>query len=186
MAFAKKNGIPVPVTKEKPYSQDAQPACIVSFEGGELEDPWNEPGPGCHSYHLCAKPEDAPDEPEDTSRVDFKAGNPVAVNGKKMKPAQLIAHPEQAWAASHGVGRLDMVENRFVGMKSHGVYETPGCTILFTSPTATWKACAMDREVMHLRDSPDHALRRDGLLRLLVRARARVPSRPWWTRARSG
>ncbi len=147
LAFARENGIPVPVTKEKPYSCDRN-LMHLSFEGGELEDPANEPGP--HSYLLCKRPEDAPDQPEYVT-IDFEAGNPVAVNGEKLSPAALIK-ALNCLGGKHGVGRLDMVENRFVGMKSRGVYETPGCTIIHAAHRDL-EGITMDREVMHLRDT---------------------------------
>jgi len=147
MTFAKDNGIPVPVTKEKPYSCDRN-LMHLSFEGGELEDPWNEPGP--HSYLLCARPEDAPNEPE-YIELEFDKGNPIAVNGINLTPAAIIRELNRL-GGKHGVGRLDMVENRFVGMKSHGVYETPGCTIIHTAHRDL-EGITLDREVMHLRDS---------------------------------
>jgi argininosuccinate synthase len=147
LAFANENGIPVPVTKEKPYSCDRN-LMHLSFEGGELENPWIEPGK--HSYLLCARPEDAPDKPEYVT-IGFKKGNPVSVNGKKLSPAELIRALNRI-GGKHGVGRLDMVENRFVGMKSHGVYETPGCTILHTAHRDL-EGITLDREVMHIRDT---------------------------------
>ena len=147
MTFAKDNGIPVPVTKEKPYSCDRN-LMHLSFEGGELEDPWNEPGP--HSYLLCCRPEDAPNEAE-YIELEFEQGNPVALNGEKLSPAAMIRALNKL-GGKHGVGRLDMVENRFVGMKSRGVYETPGCTIIHAAHRDL-EGITMDREVMHLRDS---------------------------------
>lgn len=147
LEFAKKHGIPVPVTKEKPYSCDRN-LLHLSFEGGELEDPWAEPGP--HSYLLAVRPEDAPNEPE-VIEIDFEAGDPVAVNGERLSPASLIARLNKL-GGKHGVGRLDMVENRFVGMKSRGVYETPGGTILHAA-RRDLEGLTMDREVLHLRDS---------------------------------
>ena len=147
MAFAKDNGIPVPVTKEKPYSCDRN-LMHLSFEGGELEDPWNEPGP--HSYLLCVKPEDAPNEPE-YIELEFDKGNPIAINGINLTPASIIRELNRL-GGKHGVGRLDMVENRFVGMKSRGVYETPGCTIIHAAHRDL-EGITLDREVMHLRDS---------------------------------
>jgi len=146
MAFAKQNGIPVTVTKEKPYSCDRN-LMHLSFEGGELEDPWNEPGP--HSHLLCRRPEDAPEAPQYVA-IDFEAGNPVAVDGERLSPAALIK-ALNTLGGTHGVGRLDMVENRFVGMKSRGVYETPGCTILHAAHRDL-EGITLDREVMHLRD----------------------------------
>jgi argininosuccinate synthase len=147
MAFAKDNGIPVPVTKEKPYSCDRN-LMHLSFEGGELEDPWNEPGP--HSHLLCCRPEEAPNEPE-YLELDFEKGDVVAVNGERMCPSDIIRTLNKL-GGKHGVGRLDMVENRFVGMKSRGVYETPGCTIIHAAHRDL-EGITLDREVMHLRDS---------------------------------
>jgi argininosuccinate synthase len=145
--FAEENGIPVPVTKEKPYSSDRN-LLHLSFEGGELEDPWNEPGP--MSYQLAVAPEQAPDTPQILT-IDFQCGDPVAVNGEKLSPATLIAKLNKIGGA-HGVGRVDMVENRFVGMKSRGVYETPGGAIIHAAHRDLEGIC-LDREVMHLRDS---------------------------------
>jgi argininosuccinate synthase len=145
--FAKDNGIPVPVTKEKPYSSDRN-LLHLSFEGGELEDPWNEPGP--LSYQLAVAPEKAPDTPQVVS-IDFERGDPVAVDGEKLSPATLIAKLNKIGGA-HGVGRVDMVENRLVGMKSRGVYETPGGAIIHAAHRDLEGIC-LDREVMHLRDS---------------------------------
>jgi argininosuccinate synthase len=147
VAYAEKHGIPVPVTQAKPWSQDAN-LLHVSFEGGELEDPWNEPAPGCHRY--CTPIEQAPDKAEEIA-IDFEAGNAVALNGKPLSPARMILTLNEI-AGRHGIGRVDMVENRFVGMKSRGVYETPGGTVLFIAKRDLEGLC-LDREVMHLRDS---------------------------------
>lgn len=147
VAYAEKHGIPVPVTKKNPWSQDAN-LLHVSFEGGELEDPWNAPDPGCHRY--CTPIEQAPDRPEEIT-LDFEAGNAVALNGKPLSPAQMVLTLNEI-AGRHGIGRVDMVENRFVGMKSRGVYETPGGTVLFIAKRDLEGLC-LDREVMHLRDS---------------------------------
>lgn len=147
VAYAEKHGIPVPVTKKNPWSQDAN-LLHVSFEGGELEDPWNAPDPGCHRY--CTPIEQAPDKPEEIT-LDFEAGNAVALNGKPLSPAQMVLTLNEI-AGRHGIGRVDMVENRFVGMKSRGVYETPGGTVLFIAKRDLEGLC-LDREVMHLRDS---------------------------------
>ncbi|NCC23909.1 MAG: argininosuccinate synthase [Deltaproteobacteria bacterium] len=147
LAFARENGIPVPVTKEKPYSSDRN-ILHLSFEGGELEDPWLEPGSG--TYFLAVDPTKAPDEAEEIS-LDFEAGNPVAVNGQKLGPAALLARLNEL-GGRHGIGRVDMVENRFVGMKSRGVYETPGGTILQTAHRDLEGLC-LDRELLNLRDS---------------------------------
>jgi len=147
IAYARKFGIPVPVTKAKPYSSDRN-LLHISFEGGILEDPWNEPPEDM--FLLSVSPEKAPDKAEYVE-VEFKAGSPVAVNGKKLSPAKLLAELNRL-GGKHGVGRVDLVENRFVGMKSRGVYETPGGTILRAAHKAV-ESLTMDREVMHLRDS---------------------------------
>jgi argininosuccinate synthase len=147
IGFAKENGIPVPVTQEKPYSCDRN-LLHVSFEGGELEDPWLEPGPG--TYTLTVPPEQAPDKPQ-VVEITFESGNPVSVDGKEYSPAELIKVLNQI-AGAHGIGRIDMVENRFVGMKSRGIYETPGGTVLHAAHRDLEGIC-MDREAMHLRDS---------------------------------
>jgi len=144
--FARESGIPVPVTQEKPYSCDRN-LLHVSFEGAELEDPWAEPGPG--TFELCAPVEKAPDEPEIIT-IDFEAGDPVAVNNEPLSPAGLIKTLNKL-GGRHGVGRLDMVENRYVGMKSRGVYETPGGLILRTAHRDL-EGLTLDREVMRMRD----------------------------------
>ncbi len=145
--YAKNHDIPVPVTKEKPYSCDRN-LLHISFEGGELEDPWNEPGEG--TYLLTVPPEKASDSAE-VITIDFLKGDPVAVNGKKMSPANLLKYLNEL-GGKHGIGRIDMVENRFVGIKSRGVYETPGGTIIYVAHRDLEGIC-LDREVMHLRDS---------------------------------
>ncbi len=145
--YAEKNGIPVPVTKSKPYSTDRN-LLHISFEGGILEDPWAEPP--ADMFLLSVAPEKAPDKAEYVE-IDFEFGNPVAVNGEKLSPAKLLA-TLNSLGGRHGVGRVDLVENRFVGMKSRGVYETPGGTILFTAHRAM-ESLTLDREVMHIRDS---------------------------------
>ncbi len=145
-AYAEKHGIDLPVTKDKPYSMDAN-LMHVSYEGGILEDPWKEPP---KDMFLTTKdPQDAPDQPEYVE-VEFADGVPVAVNGEAMGPSRLVLHLNQI-AGRHGVGRADVVENRFVGMKSRGVYETPGLTVLHLAHRAV-ESLTMDREVMHLRD----------------------------------
>jgi len=146
IAFARENNISVPVTREKPYSSDRN-LLHLSFEGGELEDPWAEPGPG--SYQLSVPPEQAPDEPE-VVIMSFEKGNPISINGERLTPAALMRRLNQL-GGKHGLGRLDMVENRFVGMKSRGVYETPGGTILFSAHRDLEGLC-LDRESMHLKD----------------------------------
>jgi argininosuccinate synthase len=120
----------------------------LSFEGGELEDPANEPGPHCHL--MCVPAEQAPDAPEIVT-IDFEKGDAVAVNGERMSPAGVVVALNRL-GGKHGVGRLDMVENRFVGMKSRGVYETPGGTILYAARRDLEGIC-LDREVLHLRDT---------------------------------
>jgi argininosuccinate synthase len=145
--YARTNDIPVPVTKEKPYSSDRN-LLHLSFEGGELEDPWEEPRRA--SYLLAVPPEEAPDTPEEIT-LEFEKGDPVAVNGERLSPATLMQRLNKL-GGRHGIGRLDMVENRFVGIKSRGVYETPGGTILHTAHRDLEGLC-MDRELMHLRDA---------------------------------
>ncbi len=144
--YASKHGIELPVTKDKPYSMDAN-LMHVSYEGGILEDPWKEPPK--EMFLTTKDPTDAPDEPE-TVEIEFSDGVPTAVNGEPMGPARLILHLNQL-AGRHGVGRADVVENRFVGMKSRGVYETPGLTVLHLAHRAV-ESLTMDREVMRLRD----------------------------------
>jgi len=146
MAFARKHGIKVPTTHEKPYSTDSN-LLHISYEGGVLEDPW-EAAPE-DIYTLTVSPRNAPDTSEDIE-VTFKAGDPVAVNGRQLSPPALLAELNRL-GGRHGVGRVDIVENRFVGMKSRGVYETPGGTILRTAHMAM-ESITLDREVMHLRD----------------------------------
>jgi len=145
--YAKKHGIPIPVTQEKPYSSDRN-LLHISFEGGILEDPWAEPPEDI--YILTRSPEKAPDKPSYVE-IDFEWGNPIAVNGKRMLPAELLSELNRL-GGENGIGRVDMVENRYVGMKSRGVYETPGGTILHAAHRAV-ESITMDREVMHLRDS---------------------------------
>jgi argininosuccinate synthase len=145
--YAQENSIPVPVSRSKPWSIDAN-LLHTSFEGGELEDPWNSPGPDC--YRNITPPEMCPDTPEEIT-IDFEAGNPIAINSVKYSPAALLAKLNEL-GGRHGIGRVDMVENRFVGMKSRGVYETPGGTIL-AAAHRDLEGLTMDREMMHLRDS---------------------------------
>jgi argininosuccinate synthase len=147
MAFATRHGIEVPTTPKKPYSCDRN-LLHISYEGGELEDPWNAPDESM--FVLSVSPKDAPDQPE-VMDITFEKGDPVAINGEHMSPAELLKALNQ-YGGRHGIGRIDIVENRFVGMKSRGVYETPGGTILRTAHMAM-ESITMDREVMHLRDS---------------------------------
>ncbi len=145
--YAESKGIPVPVTREKPYSTDRN-LLHISFEGGVLEDPWQEPYEDM--FVMSVSPESAPDKPEYVE-IDFDAGDPTHVNGEKLSPANLLAVLNQL-GGRHGIGRVDLVENRYVGMKSRGVYETPGGTILYNAHRAL-ESLTLDREVMHLRDS---------------------------------
>jgi argininosuccinate synthase len=146
VAYAQARGIPVPVTAEKPYSMDAN-LLHVSYEGGLLEDPWVAPPPGM--FKMTVDPEDAPGEPEYVT-ITFEAGTPVAIDDDKLDPVELLTRANEI-AGRHGVGRVDIVENRFVGMKSRGVYETPGGTLLYHAHRAV-ESITLDREVTHLRD----------------------------------
>ncbi len=145
--YAEHKGIPIPVTKEKPYSTDRN-LLHLSFEGGILEDPWSEPYEDM--YVLSVSPERAPDKPEYVE-IDYEAGDPVSVNSERLSPANLLAALNTI-GGRHGIGRVDLVENRYVGMKARGVYETPGGTILHAAHRAL-ESLTLDREVMHLRDS---------------------------------
>jgi argininosuccinate synthase len=153
MDFAEKHGISVPTTHDKPYSTDGN-LLHISYEGGILEDPWASPPDDI--FKLTVSPRQAPDDPE-TIVIRFQQGNPVAVNGRELSPAQLLRELNRL-GGRHGIGRVDIVENRFVGMKSRGVYETPGGTILRAAHMAL-ESITVDREVMHLRDSliPNYA-----------------------------
>jgi argininosuccinate synthase len=145
--YAKRHGIRTPVTAERPYSSDRN-LFHLSFEGGILEDPWAEPPE--KMYVLTVSPEVAPNRPTYVE-IDFERGVPVAVDGIQKGPATLLAHLNRL-GGENGIGRVDMVENRYVGMKSRGVYETPGGTILQAAHRAV-ESITLDREVMHLRDS---------------------------------
>jgi argininosuccinate synthase len=147
LEYAAKHGIEVPVTAEKPYSMDAN-LMHISYEGGILEDPWAEPPEDIFLW--TASVHDAPDEPE-RLEISFEKGVPVALNGEKMKPADLLAALNTA-GSRHGVGRVDIVENRFIGIKSRGVYETPGATILLAAHRAI-ESITLDREVAHFKES---------------------------------
>ncbi|MCB9481733.1 MAG: argininosuccinate synthase [Desulfobacteraceae bacterium] len=147
MAFAKKHGIEVPTTIEKPYSTDRN-ILHISYEGGVLEDPWESATEDM--YTMSIPPEKAPDKPE-IIEIEFENGDPVAVNGEYLSPGVLFAKLNQI-AGQNGIGRIDLVENRFVGMKSRGVYETPGGTILRNAHMAI-ESITLDREVAHIRDS---------------------------------
>jgi len=147
ITYSEARNIPIPVTKEKPYSTDRN-LLHISYEGGILEDPWLEPYEDM--FVLSVSPEKAPNTPE-YIEINFAAGNPVSVNGEPLTPAALLAKLNTL-GGKHGIGRLDLVENRYVGMKSRGVYETPGGTILHVAHRAI-ESITLDREVMHLRDS---------------------------------
>ncbi len=145
--YAASKGIDIPVTKEKPYSTDRN-IFHISYEGGVLEDPWQEPPEDM--YTMSVPPEKAPDRPT-YIEIDYEHGNPVAVDGERLGPFELLSRLNEI-AGANGIGRIDMVENRYVGMKSRGVYETPGGTVLHTAHRAV-ESITLDREVMHLRDS---------------------------------
>jgi argininosuccinate synthase len=145
--YAAARGIPTPVTEESPYSMDAN-LYHISYEGGILEDPWASPPKGM--FRMTTDPEDAPDEPREIV-IGLEAGNPVSVDGREMGPVELLSHLNDV-AGSNGVGRIDIVENRFVGIKSRGVYETPGGTVLHAARRAV-ESIVLDREVLHMRDA---------------------------------
>jgi argininosuccinate synthase len=147
IAYAREHNIPLQVTPEKPYSMDRN-LFHLSFEGGILEDPWQEPREDM--FILTTSPEKAPSKPAYLN-ITYRQGNPVALDNKKLSPAKLLARLNKL-AGTHGIGRVDVVENRYVGMKSRGVYETPGGTILHKAHRAL-ESITLDREVMHLKDS---------------------------------
>jgi argininosuccinate synthase len=147
IAYAEERSIPIPVSREKPYSSDRN-LLHMSFEGGILEDPWREPYDDM--FVLTVAPEKAPPAPQYVE-IDYQAGDPVALDGERLSPAALLTRLNEM-GGRHGVGRIDIVENRFVGMKSRGVYETPGGTILHAAHQAV-ESLTLDREVMHVRDS---------------------------------
>jgi argininosuccinate synthase len=147
IAYAEKHSIPIPVSREKPYSSDRN-LLHMSFEGGILEDPWREPYKDM--FVLTVAPEDAPDQAQ-IVEIEYESGNPVAIDGERLSPAALLARANEI-GGRHGIGRIDIVENRYVGMKSRGVYETPGGTILHAAHAAV-ESLTLDREVVHLRDS---------------------------------
>lgn len=149
LAYAKEKGMEIPVDKqgEPPYSMDAN-LLHISYEGKQLEDPWQSPEEAM--FTRSAAPEDAPDTPE-TIEITFERGDPVAVNGKNLSPAELLTELNRL-GGKHAIGRLDIVENRYVGIKSRGVYETPGGTILLKAHRAI-ESITLDREAAHLKDS---------------------------------
>ena len=147
IAYCKKHGIPVTATAEKPYSTDRN-LMHISYEGGILEDPWNAPPEDIFS--LTKSVQDASDAPEEIV-IAFERGEPVAINGERYGAVDMLSTLNHV-GGQHGIGRVDLVENRFVGMKSRGIYETPGVTILMAAHRAL-ESITMDREVMRLRDS---------------------------------
>lgn len=151
IAYAEKHAIPVQASAAKPYSMDRN-LLHISFESGMLEDPWFDASAESNEemYVLSVSPEKAPDQPE-YLELQFEQGNCVSLNGKRMNPLEVMDQLNEL-GGKHGIGRVDMVENRFVGMKSRGVYETPGGTILFKAHRIM-ESLTMDRDVMHLRDS---------------------------------
>jgi argininosuccinate synthase len=146
--YAEKHQIPIPKGKrgEPPYSMDAN-ILHISYEGKALEDPWVAPDESM--FLRTVAPEKAPDRPTEIT-VDFEKGDAVAVDGKRLSPAALLDHLNKV-AGANGVGRVDLVENRFVGMKSRGVYETPGGTVLSVAHRAI-ESLTLDRGAMHLKD----------------------------------
>ncbi len=151
LAYCKKHKIPVEASLTKPYSMDRN-LLHISYEAGILEDPWFDPTTKENKkmFKLSVAPEDAPNKPE-YIELDYVKGDCVAINGKKMTPGKLLK-ALNTLGGKHGIGRVDIVENRFVGMKSRGVYETPGGTILMHGHRQV-EALPMDRDLMHLRDS---------------------------------
>ncbi len=145
--YATKKGIPVPVTTDKPFSSDRN-IFHISYEGGILEDIWAEPPDDM--YTMMTSPENAPDHPT-YIEINYRNGNPVGINNNELKPVELFETLNNI-AGANGVGRVDMVENRYVGIKSRGVYETPAGTVLHVAHRAI-ESITLDREVLHLRDS---------------------------------
>ena len=145
--YARQNGIPVRASVEQPWSMDEN-LMHISFESGMLEDPWQEPRE--EMFELSRSPRDAPDE-EQTLLIDFEEGLPVGLNGNGMSPADLLSELNEI-SGRHGIGRVDMVESRFIGMKSRGVYETPGGTVLHIAHRAM-ESLTLDRGVIQLKDS---------------------------------
>jgi len=151
IAYCQKHKIPVEASLKKPYSMDRN-LLHISYEAGILEDPWFDPTAPANRemFKLSVSPEDAPDKAEYVE-LEFLKGDCVAVNGRKLTPAGVLKTLNKL-GGKHGIGRVDLVENRFVGMKSRGVYETPGGTILMQAHRQI-ESLTLDREVQHLRDS---------------------------------
>jgi argininosuccinate synthase len=146
IAYADARGIPIKATLKSIYSRDGN-MWHLSHEGGPLEDPWMEPDEPM--FQLSTSPEDAPDQPEYVE-IEFESGAPLAVNGQRLSPAQLVVKLNEL-GGKHGIGRADMVESRLVGMKSHGVYETPGGTILLAAHREL-ESMVLDRDMLHFKD----------------------------------
>ncbi len=146
IAYAAKHKVPVTATIKSIYSRDSN-LWHISHEGGLLEDPWNEPEK--LMYQISTSPENAPDEPE-YIEIEFESGTPMAVNGEKLSAAKIVERLN-AVGGAHGIGRVDLVENQLVGMKSHGVYETPGGTILLFAHREL-ESLILDRETMHFKE----------------------------------
>ena len=165
LAYAEAHGIPIEQKrgKKSPYSMDAN-LLHISYEGGPLEDPWTEPEEGM--WRWTTAPETAPDEPQ-YLELTYERGDIVAVDGEPMTPAQVMAHLNRV-AGEHGVGRLDIVENRYVGMKSRGCYETPAGTVMLKAHRAI-ESITLDREVAHLKDE------------LMPRYAALIYNGYWWS-----
>ncbi|MFC1578136.1 argininosuccinate synthase [Thermodesulfobacteriota bacterium] len=144
--YARQYNIPLAQTEKDIYSRDRN-IMHLSHEGGLLEDPWNEPEPSM--FQLSVSPEDAPDEPE-YIEIGFEKGNPVSLNGAKLSAVDLFTRLNET-AGAHGIGRVDIVENRLVGMKSRGVYETPAGTVIFRAHQALESMC-LDKYTMHYKD----------------------------------
>ena len=147
IGYAERHGIPVPATREKPYSTDRN-IFHISYEGGILEDPWAEPTGDM--YTMMTAPEKAPDKPV-YFEIEYEEGNPVGLDGTRLSPVELFEELNRI-AGENGIGRVDIVENRYVGIKSRGVYETPAGTVLHIAHRAV-ESITLDREVFHLRDS---------------------------------
>ncbi|MEJ7603347.1 MAG: argininosuccinate synthase [Kofleriaceae bacterium] len=143
--YTKQHNIPIEATAEKPYSVDRN-LLHTSYEGGVLEDPWNEPDPAM--FQLTRDPQQAPDKPREIE-IELEHGDPVAIDGERLGPVEMLSKLNTI-AGEHGVGRVDLVENRFVGMKSRGVYETPGGTVIHAARAAV-ESLTLDREVLRLR-----------------------------------
>ncbi len=146
LAYAEKYGIPVKASKDQPWSSDEN-LMHISFESGMLEDPWQEPRQ--EMFELSQSPQAAPDEAQ-AVLIDFEKGNPVAVDGREYSPAKLLTHLNEL-GGKHGIGRIDMVESRFVGMKNRGVYETPGGTILLSAHRAI-ESITLKKDQQHVKD----------------------------------